>query len=218
MIRAAALAPLLALALLPSPAGAAPAITPEELDVRVEAVRGTLRVSADLSAAFPPELERQLGNGLTNVVALHVAIVPARGGGALAIFPREVEVLYDVWEETFLVTVRDPTTPRGRRVSLATWAQLKALLGDLSGVPLGPIQALGDGAWAVQVRVELNPISKELLERTRELIADPTAGSRSGPSRSVLGAMAGYLLRAEPGTHVRVFRSDPFQAREVARR
>jgi hypothetical protein len=222
VIRAAAAAlaasALAGLALGPTPARAAKDVRPEPLAARVEAVAGTLRVSADLAAAFPPSLERELGNGLTNVVALHVAVVPARGGGALAIFPREVEVLYDVWEEVFHVTVRDPTTPRGRRLELETWPQLRAFLSALDSVPLGPATALGEGAWAVQVRVELNPVSRELLERTRELIADPTAGSRTGPSRSVLGAMAGYLLRAEPGTNVRVFRSEPFRAGEVAQR
>jgi hypothetical protein len=126
-------------------------------------------------------------------------------------------VLYDVWEEIFHVTVRDPTNPRGRRLTFAGWDELQAFLGDLQGIPLGPSSAIATGAWAVQVRVELNPISEELLERTRELIADPTAGSRSGPSRSVLGAMASYLLRAEPGTDVQVFRSAPVQAREVRR-
>jgi hypothetical protein len=127
-------------------------------------------------------------------------------------------VLYDVWEEIFHVTVRDPTTPRGRRLTIATWPELRAFLSDLATIPLGPASALGKDAWVVQVRVELNPVSKELLQRTRELISDPAAGSRSGPSRSVLGAMAGYLLRAEPGTKVRVFRSQPFHAREVPQR
>jgi hypothetical protein len=215
--RAAALA-LLALAFSPATRAASPPVPVEPLDARVEVVRGTLRASADLAAAFPPALERDLGNGLTNLVTLHVALVPARGGSAIAIFPREVEVLYDVWEEVFHVTLRDPATPRGRRVTFARWAQLSAFLSDLAAIPLGPASALGNGTWAVQVRVELNPVSKELLERTRELISDPLAGSGSGPSRSVLGAMAGYLLRAEPGTDVRVFRSRPFRAEEVAQR
>ena len=218
MIRVVALALLaLALGLRPQPVAAA-SISPEPIEANVETDRGTLRASADLRAAFPDELERQLGNGLTNVVALHVALVPARGGGAAAIFPREVQVLYDVWEEMFHVTVRDPQTPKGRHLAFANWGELRSFLRELSGIPLGPPSALGGGAWAVQVRVELNPVSKELLERTRELISDPAAGSRSGPSRSVLGAMAGYLLRAEPGTNVRVFRSEAFRAGEVTRR
>jgi hypothetical protein len=214
--RAAAVA-LLALAVVPAPTGAAPSVPAEPLEARVETVQDTLRVSADLSAAFPAGLERQLANGLTNVIAIHVALLPARGRGVAAIFPREVEVLYDVWQEIFHVTVRDPATPRGRRATFDDWGELRTFLSDLRGVHLSPETSLARDAWVVQVRVELNPISKELLERTRELISDPTAGSRSGPSRSVLGAMASYLLRAEPGTDVRVFRSSPFRA-EVSQR
>jgi hypothetical protein len=217
VIRAAAAA-LLALAVAPATAGAAPSAAPEPLEARVETVQDAVRVSADLSAAFPAQLERQLANGLTNVVAIHVALLPARGRGVAAIFAREVEVLYDVWEEIFHVTVRDPASPRGRRATFDHWGELQTFLGDLRGVRLSPDTSLAGDAWVVQVRVELNPISKELLERTRELISDPTAGSRSGPSRSVLGAMASYLLRAEPGTNVRVFRSSPLQVREVSQR
>jgi hypothetical protein len=67
------------------------------------------------------------------------------------------------------------------------------------------------------VRVEVNPVSKEQLQRTREFIA---AGTRTGgATRSVLGAMASFLLREpDPGIDVYVFRSRVFGPGEVAAR
>jgi hypothetical protein len=87
-------------------------------------------------------------------------------------------------------------------------------------VDLGPVSELGSGRWVLQTRVEVNPVSKELLERTREFIANPAAAGRGGgPSRSVLGTMASYLLRgADPGADVHLFRSGPFTAGDVERR
>jgi hypothetical protein len=179
----------------------------------------TLRAAVDLAPALPPDLERQLGNGLTNVLAVHVAVVPARGGTPAAIWGREVQVLYDVWDETYGVVLRDPAAPRGRRLTFQAYPDLRRFLAELTGVELGPAAALGAGTWSLHARLELNPVSKELLERTRELIANPAAGARGGPSRSVLGAMASYLLREPPpGTEVRALRSPPFTAGELEAR
>jgi hypothetical protein len=190
-----------------SPPRAAPAAAP------VEVVEGRLLATLDLAPAFPERLERQLGNGLTNVVAVHVALLPARGGDPVAIWAREVRILYDVWEERFGVVVREPGAPGGRRLSFASFAELRRWLSTPDGVALGPAAVLDDGEWVVQARVELNPVSKELLDRTRELIANPSAGARGGPSRSVLGAMASYLIREpSPGGEVRIIRSSPFTA------
>jgi hypothetical protein len=179
---------------------------------------GALEVSADLGPAFGPELERRLGNGLTNVVAVHLALAPAGRGAPAAIHARELQVLYDVWEETWGVVVREPGAPQGRTLTFATWRALRDFLSSARRVPLGPAEAVNAGAWVVQARVEVNPPSQELIERTRELIANPAAGP-GAPSRSVLGAMASFLLREPPpGGQVRVLRSAPFTARDVKAR
>ncbi len=175
------------------------------------AVRDGRAVAAvDLAAAFPPALEHTLGNGLTNVVAVYVAVVPDDGGEPAAATGRVIEILYDVWEETYAVTVRDPRTPRGVHHVLQDFPALRAFLAHERDVDLGPASALPRAPVALEARVEVNPISKEQLERTREFIANPSSGSRPGGSRSVLGAMAGFLLR-EPatGADVHLFRSRP---------
>lgn len=214
---AAALLPVLAALAAPRAASAA---APGVLEARFESRQGRLSGTVDLAPAFPADLERLLGNGLTNVIAVHLALAPARGGEPVAVWAREIQVLYDVWEETYGVVVRDPAAPRGRRLTMATFAELRRFLSDVKGAALGPAAVLGTETWVVSARVELNPVSKELLDRTRELIANPSAASRAGgPSRSVLGAMASYLLREPPpGAEVRVLRSRPFVAAEVTSR
>jgi hypothetical protein len=206
---------LLPLALLAAAARAGDAPVACDLEARGDRLVARL----DLAAAFPEELRRTFGNGLTNVVALHVSLVPEGGEAPAALFGREVDVLYDVWEETYAVTVKDPGSPRGRRSSARSWEELRALLADARDLDLAPLAELGDGAWVLRARVEVNPVSPELLQRTREFIANPPGGVRGGaPSRSVLGAMASYLLQAADAGEARQFRSRSFTAREVLRR
>lgn len=215
--RTTALAALAALALCaPAAATAAPAALP----VALAAKDGRLVASADVTAAFAAASERELGNGLTNVVGVWLAVLPADGGPPALVYGRVIEILFDVWEEAYVVTVKDPRTPQGYRVVLRDFRALRAFLSEERDLDLGPVALLPAGSFFVEARVEVNPVSKEQLHRTREFIANPAAGARpGGGSRSVLGAMASFLLREpDPGSDAHVFRSRAFGRGEVVAR
>jgi len=213
--RTSTLAALAALALA-GPAAAAPAAP---LTVALGVKEGRVLASVHVDRAFAPAGERELGNGLTNVVALYLSVMPAEGGPAALVYGRVIDILFDVWEEVYVVTVKDPRAPQGVRLVLKDAAALRAFLSDQRDLDLGPAALLPEGAFVVEARVELNPVSKEQLRRTREFIANPSAGTRAGGggSRSVLGAMASFLLRdPDPGSDVHLFRSRAFARAEVA--
>jgi hypothetical protein len=196
------------------------AASPEPLPAKLAVRGGRLEAAVELGAAFPASLERQLGNGLTNVIAVYVSVVPEGSRRPVAIHGRIIEILFDVWEETYAVTVKDPRTPRGVRRVVNDFAGLRSLLSHARELDLGPVSELPVGPFRLEARVEVNPISKELLQRTREYIANPPAGARpGGASRSVLGAMASFLLREpDAGSNSRLFRSRTFTRTEVAAR
>ncbi|HSM92219.1 MAG TPA: hypothetical protein VLT47_04975 [Anaeromyxobacteraceae bacterium] len=189
---------------------AAPAARAEAGPIPVALARrdGHVVAAVDLTAVLPGELPSRLGNGLRNVVALYVAVVPIGGEEPTAAFVRVFDVLFDVWEETWTVTVRDPRTPGGRRHVLRSVDALRALLARVDEADLGPAGSLPPSRFTVDVRIDVNPISPELLAATREYLAG-AAGGR-GASRSVLGAVAGFLLREpEEREQSLVFRSRP---------
>lgn len=190
------------------------------LVARLAVEEGRVLASVDLSAAFGPSLDRELGNGLTNFVAVYVAVLPERGRTPALVHGRVFEILFDVWEETYAVTLKDPHVPQGVRTVVRDFATLRTLLADERRLDLGPSALLPKEPFVVEARVELNPLSKEQLQRTREFIANPAAGTRAtGGSRSVLGAVASFLLREpEPGSGVHLFRSRPFGPGELAPR
>ncbi len=219
MIRRPAIAAALAALALAAPGRAAAPAT-SQLGVKLTAKDGRLLATVELGAAFAPRVEREFGNGLTNVVAVYVSVLPAEGGGAALVYGRVIEILFDVWEEAYAVTVKDPRTPQGVHLVLADVRALRAFLASEKDLDLGPAALLPSGPFVVEVRVEVNPVSKEQLLRTREFIANPAAGPRAGGgSRSVLGAMASFLLREpEPGSDVYLFRSRPLVRGEVVTR
>ncbi len=209
---------LAAAAVAPRPARAAAA---GPLPVRLASHGDELLASLDLSSVFVPSMERQLGNGLTNVIALWVAVVPESGGEAVALYGRVIEILFDVWDETYTVVVKDAHAPAGIRMVLPDFAALRAFLSNERDLDIGLVSDLPPGRFVIEVGVEVNPVSKEQLQRTREYIANPPAGARpgGGGSRSVLGAVASFLLREpDPGSDVHRLRSRPFARGEVAAR
>ncbi len=215
MIRLRATRPVLAIVLAAALCARAAAAPPEgTLAIRLAPVKGRAVAALDLSAVFGPNRHPEFGNGLTNVVEIYTSVLPTTGGSPVFIHGRIVEILFDVWEETYAVTVKDPEHPSGRRLVLPSAADLRSFLSDQRDIDLGPLTALPE-EFHVEVRVEVNPISKEQLQRTREYIA-AAAGSRPSGSRSVLGAVASFLLREpDAGSDVHVYRSAAFTRSEV---
>jgi hypothetical protein len=209
-----------ALAALALAAPAAHAAATFNLPVTLAARDDRLLATVDLSAAFAPRAERELGNGLTNVVAVYLSVRPDGRGDPVLVYGRVVEILFDVWDEAYLVTVKDPRAPQGIHLVLADFAALRTFLSHPKDLDLGPVSYLPARPFVVEARVEVNPVSKEQLHRTREFIANPAAGSRpGGGSRSVLGAMASFLLREPaPDSDVHLFRSRPLRRGEVTAR
>ncbi len=203
---------LLLAALATTAALRAVAATPEPLPALLATRGGRVEATVDLSAAFPARTERDFGNGLTNVVAIYVSVVRDGSRAPVAIHGRVVEILFDVWEETYSVTVKEPRAPQGVRHVLRDFAALRRFLSEARAVDLGPVRALPASPYHLEARVEVNPVSREQLQRTREYIANPAAGTRtSGGTRSVLGAVASFLLREpDPGSDVHLFRSRSF--------
>jgi hypothetical protein len=205
--------PALALAAFTALAAARPVLA-DPLPVTLTLRAGRVGAAVDLAPVLPSDLEARMGNGLRNVLTVFVAAVPLDGSAPSAGFGRMLEVLYDVWEETWAVTVRDPQTPSGRRQVLRSPQELHRLLVHAADADLGPISALPSGHFTVDVRVDINPISDELLARTREYLAG-ASGAGSG-SRSVLGTVAGFLLREpeDDGASL-LFRSGPLTTAAV---
>ena len=65
--------------------------------------------------------------------------------------------------------------------------------GEIRGLPVADTVLLRDGqAFRVHVAVALNPVSPDLLERTKEFLSNPR-GSTSGRPQAFFGAVAQFF-------------------------
>jgi hypothetical protein len=127
---------------------------------------GVVIKGIELPATFPKDLV----SGLTNKLLIRVALVSR--SDVVEQRTAEVAVKYDLWDETFGVTL---TVNEARVVSLTctTVREVEAYLTNMRLPGLFALSAVPAGA-SVTLRVEmlLNPIERERMETIRKWVAE----------------------------------------------
>ncbi len=160
------------------------------LSVELGTADGSLTVSYDVTASFTEEFRRRMLSGITSRARIRTLVIDARGD-VLARLERRCEIQFDVWDEVAYLLIDEGSAQRQifRRVDLAL-----SRCGRLSNLSIVPLRVLPESGFRVLSEVALNPVSEELLEKTREFMSNP-GGS---------GASRGSFFR----TIARFFRSD----------
>ena len=167
---------------------------------------GIIVMRYDISTAFTEKFRRRLSGGLTSR-ALIEAVLRDEQGTPLAVEVRSCELRLDVWDEVVYARIRDATHLTRRTYPLIDDA-LRAC-GTVEDSFTAPPLLRQTGGYRLTVTVAVNPVSPELLERTREFVADPRGTGAARP-RAFFGAVA-RLFRSEAEARGRsfVFRSPP---------
>ena len=158
MRRAGALLVLLAIAARPAaPAEVTGVVRGHTLGVHISGI------------AWPPTFKKDLVSGLTNRVLIHAALFS--DSRRLDEKTAVIAIKYDLWEETFALTV----TVNGTEISARTEQQprLDAFLANLELPELFATSELPkDGAATLRVEMLLNPIERERLEAIKKWVIE----------------------------------------------
>ena len=112
--RAALAATICAIALLLGPDGAA--ADPPVRKVGVRGTGGAVTATFGFGDVFTPKVREKAVSGLPTRIVVQVALQPRDGGDPVTYWARSTEIVYDLWEEEFVVTVRDSRGRRSTRV------------------------------------------------------------------------------------------------------
>ncbi|MBI3071075.1 MAG: DUF4390 domain-containing protein [Deltaproteobacteria bacterium] len=169
-----------------------------------------------IDAVFTDRVKEKLTSGLTTTLLLHTAMFEEGRISPLTANVREIRVKYDVWEERFAVYQED----KFRRVKY--WAKsYDELVDSLKWVADLAIAKKGDLARdkkvQLRVRVDIDPVSKELMDRVRAYVENPGGHRDEGRSRSLFGSLARLFGRSRQveGFAAFVFRSPVFSMSQV---
>jgi len=135
---------------------------------------------------FPETLKEDLVSGLTNRILIRATL--AMDGRLVAQSSVDIAIRYDLWEETFRMTM----STDGRTVPPRTFANLEAttaFLTDLtaSGLFAGVVLERGR-TFAVTADVLFDPIDRDRMEKIRQWVARNSAFPGSGTQRPSTGS------------------------------
>ncbi len=179
-----------------------------QLQAELRLVSQTIATRYDITAAFTEDFRRRLRGGLTSRVLIETLLL-SPSSDVLSARVRTCELRLDVWDDLVYARIRDSTRVRRHTFRLIDDA-LRAC-GQVDTAIADQAMLTRAKGYRVQSTVSLNPVSEELLERTREFTANPR-GNAGGRPRAFFGAVS-RLFRAESdirGT-VFVFRSAPLR-------
>lgn len=198
---------LLALALLlPSSSRAQSDVAP--LSAKLELEQRMVTASFDVTAAFTERFRKRLAGGLKSQAVILMELVD-RQGRSITRQLRKCTLRLDIWDDILFVKIEDGVQIT-RKAFVLVDSGLKQC-GVYHQVPLVDPSLLGaQEGYRLIVRVALNPVSQELLDKTREFTSNPRG--TGGRPRSFFSAVAGlFRSEANAGGATFTFRAGPLE-------
>lgn len=166
---------------------------PAPLNVRIAQSAGRATVSFDVTGAFTESFRRKLNGGLTSRVLIEMELFDPNNSSVAATV-RACQLRLDVWDDVIFTGVTDED--KSRRKTFAIVDEALKYCGIVDGAPIADLPLLTEPrGYRLMVRVALNPVSPEVLDRTREFMANPR-GTAGGRPRAFFGAVA-KLFRSD---------------------
>jgi hypothetical protein len=156
-------------------AGAALGQKPVLRRMGIHVLGNQLTATFNYQDVFKKAIREKLKSGLPIRIVAQVFL--EYQGKPVAFWSRSTAIVYDLWEEAFIVTDEDSRGKRKAKVKSA--AEAIGLASIMWRSPVADIRGLAPGVYRLNVNVEVNPVSKEMVEKIRGWLAQP-AGGRNG--------------------------------------
>jgi hypothetical protein len=180
---------------------ASPALTqekePPRREVRFEwdTARRQLFVDVAFRDAIDSEILRKLTRGLPTTIVFTAAVYRAGTRDPLSTTAQTCKITWLVWEEVYLVEITQPpgrtrTTPTAtaegvlRRCAAAT----RLYAAETAQIPRGV-------ALYLEGKVQVNPVSAELLQRIKRWVSRPSGTATAAPGDALFSTFTGLFLQ-----------------------
>jgi len=152
-----------------------------------------LRASFAYREVVDGEVERKLRSGLPTVIVTRAYLYPdSKPGSPVAGTVKSCRIVFDVWDEIYRIQM---SQPGGETSSVAlNFDGVLRRCADAKELPVADRGTLEpDSSYFLAVMVEINPISKEMLDRIRRWVSRPP-GTSATPGDSLFGSFVGLFV------------------------
>ena len=173
---------------------------------------GRERLLADLSFrdVIDGEIREKLSRGLPTTIVFTATLHRPGIAEALATTAQTCRVTWHVWEEAYRLEIsrpgeiRPPTWTTTIEGVLRRCAEVHRLLTATRS------QVVGDGPLVLQAKVQVNPVSEEVLQKIKRWVSRPAGTSTAAPGDALFSTFTGlFLQRIGDAERVLVFSTRP---------
>jgi hypothetical protein len=184
---------------------------PEQVRMTFVERGDNITVSTKLTKLFDNSTYAALDSGFLSTVVIRVWVYPKDSNDPVAFVLVERSVLYEVWDEDYVLRLDEPSG--SKKIKVKYRAEALKWLTSIDDLPIARLADIPrDGSlFMLAMEVELNPVSKETLAEVRRWLSQGTGGGldRGG---AFFGSFVSVFVNPKIAAADRVLRirSQPF--------
>jgi hypothetical protein len=157
---------------------------------------GQLVVSVSFTELFDANAYRALADGTVTTLVLQAAVYPAAGDVPVAASMATFRVVYDLWDELYLVRIVDQ---RGERNwSFRARADAIKAVTEVAGLPVALLEDIPIGPqFRVELVAQLNPVASEELAEMRRWLTRRPGSARLESDSSFFGSFVSVFVNPQ---------------------
>ncbi|MBI5536647.1 MAG: hypothetical protein HY898_28265 [Deltaproteobacteria bacterium] len=153
-----------------------------------------LRVAVKYRDVVDANVERKLLSGLPTVIVMRAYLYPDGANTAVAGTLKSCRIVFDVWEEVYRVQISQPGTGGEKTEAAPNLEGVLRRCAEAKDLQLADRTTLQPNtSYFLAAVVDVNPISKEMMDRIRRWVSRPP-GASSSPGDSLFGSFVGLFV------------------------
>lgn len=159
-----------------------------------DAKRKDLLASLSFRDVVDAAIRRKLSRGLPTTIVFTGALYRRGLKNPIATTAQTCKITWHVWDEAYRVDVTRPDGTRTRWT--ATLEGVLRRCAEVNRLPVATSQALpAGGAVQLKGRVQVNPVSPEILEKIKLWVSRPTPTGTAAPGDALFSAFTGIFMQ-----------------------
>ncbi len=177
-----------------------------------EGTPGKERLLTDLSFrdVVDNEIRDKLSRGLPTTIVFTATLHHVGASEALATTAQTCRVTWHVWEEAYRLEISRPGEVRPPAWTTTIEGVLRRCAEVHRLLTATRSQVVATGPLVLQAKVQVNPISEEVLQKIKRWVSRPTGTSTAAPGDALFSTFTGlFLQRIGEAERILVFATKP---------
>jgi hypothetical protein len=134
-----------------------------------------LTATGNIAKLFDQAAYEQLSSGFPSTIQIGTAVYPRGGSDPIAVGVELRTIVYDLWDEQYVIRIEGASGKRTRKVKYR--AEALKIITAIEDFPIAKLTDIPyENVFYLRLTVQLNPVSKETLAEVRRWLSQGTGG------------------------------------------